>query len=541
MNFNITSYLLGLQKKIATSESDLSDSTATRADILYPKTAYLSNGLKGTGTIQSIEAATYTPTTSNQTIASGKYLAGDQTILGDANLIADNIKKNISIFGVVGTYTPEIDPEKTVQFIDYDGSILYSYTPAQFAALESLPPFPSVTGLIAQGWNWTLADAKAHVAAYGSLKIGQMYATASGATEIDITLVAPNLSPYLIVTLSGPITINWGDGSASETASSAVGQVAIQHVYSTAGNYTITLSSENQNITFSGDYYSPFAGVLFPTSSPSKSTLYSSTIQAIRLGENAIIGIDAFASCTQLKTITIPQGITTIEKIAFYHCFALKSIVIPNTVSKLDTGSFSGCASLEKISIPKSVTIIEGETFNSCKQLSTIDITTSITDIKEQAFNNCVSIKEIAIPNSVTNLEDRVLANCSLLSSADLQYNGTIVPNNLFASCGNLVSVSLPNTIKYIRDNAFSGCTSLQSISLPSSVTEINSNAFANCFSLSVIQFLSQTPPTITSSTAFNGIPTNCIIYVPAGKLSAYTSATNYPSSTTYTYMEAES
>lgn len=49
-------------------------------------------------------AATYTPTTTNQTIASGQYLSGTQTIKGDANLIASNIKSGVSIFGVSGSY-----------------------------------------------------------------------------------------------------------------------------------------------------------------------------------------------------------------------------------------------------------------------------------------------------------------------------------------------------------------------------------------------------------------------------------------------------
>ena len=70
MGLDILSYLLGSQ--ISSSGSgDLSDATATRADILYPKTAYLSNGRKNTGTIQSLSAATYTPSTTDQIIASG--------------------------------------------------------------------------------------------------------------------------------------------------------------------------------------------------------------------------------------------------------------------------------------------------------------------------------------------------------------------------------------------------------------------------------------------------------------------------------------
>ena len=50
-------------------------------------------------------AATYTPGTSDQSIASGQYLSGTQTIKGDANLVAGNIKSGVSIFGVSGTYT----------------------------------------------------------------------------------------------------------------------------------------------------------------------------------------------------------------------------------------------------------------------------------------------------------------------------------------------------------------------------------------------------------------------------------------------------
>ena len=82
---------------------DTSDATATASDILSGKTAYV-NGKKITGSIASKAAATYTPGTSDQTIDAGQYLSGAQTIRGDANLVAGNIKSGVSIFGVSGNY-----------------------------------------------------------------------------------------------------------------------------------------------------------------------------------------------------------------------------------------------------------------------------------------------------------------------------------------------------------------------------------------------------------------------------------------------------
>lgn len=83
---------------------DTSDATATETDVLSGKTAYV-NGTKVIGSMASKDAATYTPGTTDQTIASGQYLSGKQTIKGDSNLVAGNIKSGVSIFGVSGNYS----------------------------------------------------------------------------------------------------------------------------------------------------------------------------------------------------------------------------------------------------------------------------------------------------------------------------------------------------------------------------------------------------------------------------------------------------
>ena len=92
----------GINALVTLSEGS-ADATAAAEDILSGKSAYV-GGSKITGSIASKAAATITPSTTDQTIAAGQYLSGVQTIAGDANLVAGNIKSGVSIFGIAGTH-----------------------------------------------------------------------------------------------------------------------------------------------------------------------------------------------------------------------------------------------------------------------------------------------------------------------------------------------------------------------------------------------------------------------------------------------------
>ena len=84
---------------------DLTADTVEANRLLSGYTAHDKSGAAITGSIQLKSAETYTPGTTNKTIPAGVYLSGTQTIAGDANLVAGNIKNGETIFGVTGTYT----------------------------------------------------------------------------------------------------------------------------------------------------------------------------------------------------------------------------------------------------------------------------------------------------------------------------------------------------------------------------------------------------------------------------------------------------
>ena len=362
--------------------------------------------------------------------------------------------------------------KKDVNFYDYDGSVVASYTAAEFADLTAMPDNPTHTGLTAQGWNWTLADAKTYAASYGKLNIGQMYITSDGKTRLYIRLGEGRLKPYLGLTgnSSGTaVSIDWGDNSAAESVTLNTSTVYTPHEYAAVGEYVIAITVTNGSISFN-------------------STLGSSNIIRKSAAANAY---DDKVYQNALTKLQIGESVTSIGNSAFNSCYSLTSVTIPSSVTSIGTVAFAGCYSLTSVTIPSSV-----------------------TSIGDYAYQNCYSLTSVTIPSSVTS-----------------------IGNSAFNSCYSLTSVTIPSSVTSIGNSAFSSCYSLTSVTIPSSVTSIGNSAFSSCYGLRFIKFNASTPAT-AGSNAFNGIPTDCIIYVPTGSLSAYTSASNYPSSSTYTYVE---
>jgi len=450
-----------------------------------------------------------------------------------------------------------------VKFYDYDGTLLHSYSADEFSALTAMPANPTHTGLISQGWNWSLADAQAYVAEYGACNIGQMYITDDGKTRVYIELREETLSPILMFTLRGTVEIDWGDDSAIDTlaGTSLTSVQYVQHTYLSAGSYVITLTATSGEFAFYGNQ--SVWGLLRKSSTIHgiANTVYLYAVKKIELGNGVIVSDNAFTKCYSLVSITIPRDVANIGQSAFSACYSLSSVTIPDSVTSIVDSTFDACYSISSVTIPDSVTSIESSAFNACYALASVTIPDSVTSIGRNAFNNCNSFVSVVIPDSVTSIEMYAFSNCkSIISittpksvtkfnsytfSACYALRSITIPEGTTSigiytcnSCYSLSSVTIPDSVTSIESGAFNACYVLASVTIPVAVTSIAANAFKQCYGLAEIHFKPTTPPTVANKNAWTNIPTDCIIYVPSGTLSAYTSATNYPSSSTYTYME---
>jgi hypothetical protein len=396
-------------------------------------------------------------------------------------------------------------PDNDVIFYDYDGFKVYSYSASEFLALEAMPANPEHNGLIAQGWNWSLADAKEYVSDYGMLDIGQNYITDDGKTRIYITLSEGMLNPYLGLGMKGvTVRINWGDGNVEEKSEDTYAQTKIPHSYSKPGDYVITIES----IASSGNYkhfYFPTvtggSGILTggKNSSSSDDVGYRNCINKIECGNDVrFYQENSFQYCRCLKTITIPKS-----------AFVYKNP--DTTVGRVDASYFQYTPSLIFVTIPENTTIAKNSNSSGCEAISLPKNPTGYvaSNLPSLLFSSWNKLKRLSIPSGYADQSDKTCYECSVLKR-----------------------LSIPSGIKKLSSDMLYNCSSLSVLSLPATITSIPSRVGANLYSLKVIDFSRHTTiPTLSyASGAFSGITAECKIIVPDDLYEDWIVATNWSS-----------
>jgi len=109
------------------------------------------------------------------------------------------------------------------------------------------------------------------------------------------------------------------------------------------------------------------------------------------------IGKCAFFRCSNLKSLTLPDGLVRISTEAFAWCKGLLEIVIPKSVHTLGSYAFANCESLNKVEILEGLTYVPLFCFVQCYKLATVILPSTISKIGESALRECIRLKDLYI------------------------------------------------------------------------------------------------------------------------------------------------
>ena len=234
------------------------------------------------------------------------------------------------------------------------------------------------------------------------------------------------------------------------------------------------------------------------------------------------IGYRAFAACSQLTKVTIPEGVKRIEYYAFMECTSLESVIIPSTVTTMMNGAFMGCTALYKDA--------SGVQYESANKVVLIKVPTTQTGafevpegvrfIGSDAFAGCTGITSVKIPESVISVhaafssvgsdiafytddegvryesEDKVVlisVPSTLTGEFTIPESVRFIEWGAFSwvryegACTQLTAVTIPEGVEEIGYGAFRGCTGLTAITIPSSVRIVRDKAFIGCTGLTSV------------------------------------------------------
>lgn len=391
---------------------------------------------------------------------------------------------------ITGTLDTTPPKESDINFWDYDGTLLYSWTLAELTTKTELPPLPSHDGLICQGWNWTLQDIKD---AGRELDIGALYITDDGKTRLYVDVDTETWDDFVLNYWQGTksgTTVDWGDGTTPE-AINDYSYIEHRHVYASSGSYVITMS--------------------------------------VKEGTTMRLGRDGW--------MLIANGETDSGR-----CAMLRRVEVGARAVGTDPGCFRNCSMLESISLPQSTKVYAIRSFEMCTQLRVL-IAADMDEIR-QSFYNCVNLRAIASTKGQTQGNNYAIAN-----TAARQINFDMTAANqaqalervrikavngqvgAFSACRALLEVTIPADATTFVAAAFQGDNALRRVTCLGNIASIPAQVFQRCYPLRFVDFTHCTAvPTLANVNAFDQTHAQLEIRVPASLADAWKAATNWSS-----------
>lgn len=193
-----------------------------------------------------------------------------------------------------------------------------------------------------------------------------------------------------------------------------------------------------------------------------------------------IAGESGAFSYKSIKSVIIPEGVTTISSAAFYNCKNLTDIEFPESLTDIyycvynneAKMPFEGTPWLEAKRAENPLVIVNNMLIDGRTCSRDVEIPDGVTKICGGVFSGCTTVTSVAIPNSVEKI-DRAA----------------------FGGCKRLTDIVIPDNVSYIGDYAFEGCTALENVTFPNNTVEMGQDIFGDFID-------SQTTPWLVKKTA---------------------------------------
>ena len=241
-------------------------------------------------------------------------------------------------------------------------------------------------------------------------------------------------------------------------------------------------------------------------------TLDSGTGHVVIEGRGAMTSdeLSNYPKREYVKTISFPEGLTSICANAFHGCYNLQSVVLPDSVTTVGAYAFQECTKLTTVNLGKGIKTIAPQAFIFCTALQKVRWSDCLESIGDMAFYNCTSIGDTvffpktfktmgwgAFGSENYNSDSKVMVWEAIHADDFVRYESDVPGENHFTYIlfGDSVeyipkmlckfmyndTIILPQTVKTIGESAFTNCSRLQSINIPESVTSIGASALAGC------------------------------------------------------------
>lgn len=231
----------------------------------------------------------------------------------------------------------------------------------------------------------------------------------------------------------------------------------------------------------------------------------------------------SFYNLTNLRSITLPQNITSIDYRAFYGCSNLKEVkFMPSTCTSIGSEAFAN-SGLTSIEIGEGVKTIGNYAFSNCNNLSELILCRGLEEIGGGAFSYCQNLRKLELPTTLKRINSEAFYHCYSLSEIDFaegegEEGLTDIGYGAFQYCSSLQDLHMPTTLKRIESYAFNGCSNLNVVHVPSMLESIGDYAFTGCGLRGVYAYTVVPIPINQNTFDYRGVD----LYAPDNSFYAY-------------------